>query len=146
MEWKCRHYTDLTLDELYALLALRSAVFVVEQHCPYQDIDGLDRESWHLFALDGSETVACLRFFRKADEPGTAQLGRVATARRGVGLGGELLRRGVEAVRETLAPAEIYLEAQCYAAGFYAREGFTVCSEPFDEDGIPHVQMRLRMK
>ena len=61
----------------------------------------------------------------------------------------EILRehghRGVEAVRETLAPAEIYLEAQCYAAGFYAREGFTVCSEPFDEDGIPHVQMRLSL-
>ena len=49
------------------------------------------------------------------------------------------------AIRETLDPAEIYLEAQCYAEGFYAREGFTMCSEPFDEDGIPHVQMRLRL-
>jgi len=146
MEWRLKSFYALSVGELYAILRLRQDVFVVEQRCPYPDIDGVDGESFHLFAWEDGRAVACLRFFPKPDEPGVVQLGRVATAVRGVGLGGELLRRGVRSVRETLAPREIYLEAQCYAQGFYAREGFISVGEPFDEDGIPHIAMRLGAK
>ncbi|MBR6115370.1 MAG: GNAT family N-acetyltransferase [Oscillospiraceae bacterium] len=144
MEWYCKRYDELTLDELYRILQLRSAVFVVEQNCPYQDIDGIDPECLHLFAVRDGSVRACLRLYWKSDEENVVKLGRVVTADRGVGLGGELLRRGVEIAFSRMKPREIYIEAQQYAEGFYAREGFVTCSEPFLEDGIPHVQMRLR--
>lgn len=145
MEFQCRSFQELTVDELYEILKARCDVFIVEQNCPYPDIDGLDRESLHLFARlpDGSVT-ACLRLFPRIGEPGVAQMGRVLTTRRGEGLGRELLRRGINAAFADPDCREIYLEAQTYAAPFYAREGFRICSEEFTEDGIPHVGMRLK--
>ena len=113
MEWICKTFDELTPDELYDILRLREAVFVLEQNCLYEDIDGIDRGSLHLFC-------------------------------RGVGLGGELLRRSIDVAFARLQMKEIYIEAQQYAEGFYAREGFVKCSEPFLEDGILHVQMRLK--
>ncbi|MBQ3861747.1 MAG: GNAT family N-acetyltransferase, partial [Clostridia bacterium] len=76
-------------------------------------------------------------------EPGVVQMGRVLTVDRGVGLGGKLLKAGIEEIRARFHPAKIYIEAQSYAVGFYAREGFRVTSEEFLEDGIPHVKMEL---
>lgn len=70
-------------------------------------------------------------------------MGRVLTTERGTGLGGRLLREGIRIVRENMEAGKIYLEAQCYAVGFYEREGFKICSGEFLEDGIPHVQMEL---
>ena len=144
MEWFCKPFDELTVDELYGILRLRVDVFIVEQNCPYPDIDGRDPESTHIFARQGEQVTACLRLFWKKDEPGVMCLGRVATALRGVGLGGELLRRGVCTAFDELGAREIYIEAQEYALGYYAREGFVPCSDIFLEDGIPHRQMRLR--
>ena len=73
------------------------------------------------------------------------QMGRVLTLEHGKGLGAELLREGIEVIRKKMRPRSIYIEAQCYAIGFYEREEFQVCSESFLEDGIPHVQMRLEI-
>ena len=82
MDWFVKHWDELTRDELYDLLAVRTAVFVVEQRCPYQEVDGLDRRAWHVFARDGGGTIqACLRVLEP--ENGTAQIGRVLTVDRG---------------------------------------------------------------
>lgn len=144
MEWTLKAFDALTADELYDILRLRVDVFVVEQHCPYPEIDGADRDSLHLFARENGALKAYLRLCPKEGEPGTVRIGRVVTAHRGVGLGSELLRRGIEAAFGPAGAEEIYLEAQEYAIGFYKREGFVPCSEVFLEDGIPHVQMRLK--
>lgn len=135
-------YDELAKDELYRILQARVAVFVVEQKCPYQELDGKDAESFHVFYEgDDGAILAYLRAFVR--EPGVAQLGRVLTIQRGTGLGGKILKVGIEQVRKRFASKKIYLEAQEYARGFYEREGFETCGEVFLEDGIPHVAMEL---
>lgn len=146
MEFVQKTFDELTNRELYEILRAREAVFVVEQNCSYYDIDGLDYPSLHMFYKDEDGSVqACLRIFEKVDEPGTMQIGRLVTVARGVGLGGKILYQAVEWIRENCDANGIYLEAQQYAIGFYAKEGFQVVSDPFLEDGIPHVQMRLQL-
>lgn len=139
-----KHYRELTLDELYEILRARCEVFVVEQNCPYLDPDGLDKRSIHVFYTREDGSVAgCLRLFTLDGDPETVHLGRVVTTDRGTGLGGRMLHEGVLRAKTMLHAKKIVLHAQCYAAGFYAREGFVVCSEEFLEDGIPHVKMEL---
>ena len=139
-----KHYRELTLDELYGILQARCEVFVVEQNCPYQDLDGLDQRSIHVFYTREDGSVAgCLRLFKLDGDADTVHLGRVVTTDRGTGLGGKMLHEGVERARTMLHAKRIVLKAQCYAEGFYAREGFKACSEEFMEDGIPHREMEL---
>ena len=76
----------------------------------------------------------------------TVQMGRVLSLRHGEGYGAEILKAGIREIRKKMNPERVYIEAQCYATGYYEREGFKVCSEEFLEDGIPHVQMMLEMK
>lgn len=141
----CKSFDELTTCELYEILIARSAVFVVEQNCVYQDLDKIDYESIHVFSQkESGEVTAYLRLFMKKDEENTAQMGRVLTTERGKGLGGEILREGIRAAKEKLNATEIYIEAQEYAIQFYSREGFEVTSDVFLEDGIPHVEMRLK--
>ena len=85
--------------------------------------------------------VAYLRAFYKDDK--VVQIGRVLTLQHGKGLGGRLLKEGIAQIKEKMNPRQLYIEAQCYATGYYEREGFRVCSGEFPEDGIPHVQMIL---
>lgn len=137
-------FEELTTWELYEILRARVAVFVVEQECPYQELDGSDYDSLHVFYEEDDGTViSYLRAFpREAD---VVQMGRVLTIRRGTGLGGEILKEGIGLIREHFHPQRIFIEAQVYAKGFYEREGFEVCSDEFLEDGIPHVGMELVM-
>lgn len=146
MDWFVKHWDELTRDELYDLLAVRTAVFVVEQRCPYQEADGLDRRAWHVFARDGEETIqACLRILEP--ENGTAQIGRVLTVNRGTGLGRALMERGIRAAWEKTGARRIRLEAQSYAQGFYEKLGFRRTEAPeFLDDGIPHMEMVLERK
>ena len=143
MDWFVKRWDELTRDEIYDLLAVRTAVFVVEQRCPYQEVDGLDRRAWHVFAREGGgELLACLRILEP--ESGTAQIGRVLTSERGTGLGRALMERGIRAVWEKTDARRIRLEAQSYAQGFYEKLGFRRTQRPeFLEDGIPHVEMAL---
>ena len=145
MDITVKRFDELTLSELYEILRLRCAVFVVEQNCVYQDLDGLDQRSLHLFAMgeDGA-CAACARVYEKADEPGVMQIGRIISAERGKGLGMAILRAAIEECRK-LGAKETYIEAQCCAVGFYEKAGFAVTSETFLEDGIPHVRMRMRL-
>ena len=104
MDWFVKHWDELTRDELYDLLAVRTAVFVVEQRCPYQEADGLDRRAWHVFARDGGGTIqACLRVLEP--ENGTAQIGRVLTVDRGTGLGRVLMERNPGRLGKNRRPA-----------------------------------------
>ena len=139
-----RHFDELTNDELYEILRAREAVFVVEQNCPYFDIDGKDKYSYHFFIKrDDGSIAACLRVFMRDIGTNTAQIGRVVTTERGCGLGGMILHAGTVFARDVMKADGIYLEAQCYAIGYYAKEGFEVISDEFLEDGIPHVKMFL---
>ena len=138
---RSKYFDELSTKELYEILRARAEIFVVEQNCVYQDLDGIDYESLHVFAEEGGKVTAYLRAFYKDKD--TVQMGRVLTLRHGEGLGGKLLREGIAQIRNRMQLAKICIDAQCYATGFYEREGFRICSEEFLEDGIPHVQMVL---
>ena len=85
-----------------------------------------------------------LRAFSRGDS--VVQMGRVLTIQHGAGLGRKILKEGIKQIREKMSPKQIYIEAQCYAIGYYEQEGFRVCSDEFLEDGIPHVQMILELQ
>lgn len=143
MNFTVKTFDELSTRELYEILRLRSEIFVVEQNCAYQDIDEKDYDSLHVFCESAGRVTAYLRIFMR--EEGVAQIGRVVTLKHGTGLGGKLLKTGIELTRERFPAKSIFIEAQCYATGFYAREGFQICTEEFLEDGIPHVGMRLEL-
>jgi ElaA protein len=130
----------LTARELEAILVLRTAVFVVEQECPYQEVDGRDTEpgTWHAWLSDDDGVAACLRVLSEPD--GHRRIGRVCTAMRARrrGLAGRL----VEAALAELGAAPAVLDAQSHATDLYARFGFAPVGPEFLEDGIPHVTMR----
>lgn len=141
MELVYKGFDELTNKELYEILKIRSSVFVVEQNCVYQDIDGIDLDSMHFFLEEDENIYAYLRSFIK--EEGVIQIGRVLTTKRREGLGQRLLKEAIEIITSTQKPSSIYLEAQSYAIKFYEKEGFKVISDQFLEDGIPHVKMLL---
>ena len=132
-------FADLTPFEVYGLLRLRGDVFVVEQECPYADVDGRDTEptTVHLWFEDGDQVAATIRVL---DDGATRAIGRVATAAafRGQGLAAQLMQEGI-ALCEGFP---ITLGAQAYLEGWYERFGFRRSGPGYVEDGIPHVPMR----
>ncbi|MGI5244479.1 GNAT family N-acetyltransferase [Dactylosporangium sp. CA-139066] len=135
-------FASLSAADLYRLLQLRCDVFVVEQRCPYPELDGRDTEpgTLHLWldAPDGSVAA----YLRVLDEPGGgARIGRVVTAaaHRGRGLAGRLLAEAIERIGPQ---REIVLDAQTGATGVYGRFGFEICGPAYDDEGIEHVPMR----
>jgi len=139
--WQHRSFGELTARDLYAIMALRAQVFVVEQRCAYQDADGVDLVSRHLWAQQGDgQVVACLRIVPAGVKFAETSIGRVVTAAsvRGTGLGRELMRRGIAAAGEG---APIRIGAQAYLERFYGELGFARVSDVYDEDGIPHIEM-----
>ncbi len=136
-----KFFNELTTKELYEILKARAEIFVVEQNCVYQDLDGKDYESLHVFYEENGKVAAYLRAFYRDNN--VVRIGRVLTLQHGTGLGGKLLKEGIAHIKEKMNPGQLYIEAQCYATGYYEREGFEVCSDEFLEDGIPHVQMIL---
>ncbi len=136
-------YCELTKDELYGIMQLRIAVFVVEQKCPYMELDGRDRDAVHVWLEDGNGIAAYLRVMDRGVEGPHVSIGRVVSARRMQGLGRRVLSEGIRAAREHFGAGSIYLEAQLYAKGFYEKQGFRQISDVFMEDGIPHIGMLL---
>lgn len=141
MEIVVKKFDDFTTRELYEVLKARAEVFVVEQNCVYQDMDDKDYESVHVIGYENGKIMAYLRAFTKVDLPKIVQLGRVLSTERGKGFGEQIVREGILAAKEYMNAEKIYIEAQCYAIGFYEKFGFQVTSEEFLEDGIPHVEM-----
>ncbi len=138
-----RRFDELTVDELYRILKLRVDVFVVEQACPYPELDGLDQDALHLWLEDEGGVRAYLRVMDRGAESEYVSIGRVVARERRQGLGTRILREGIRAARERFGAEAIYLEAQTYAAGLYEKQGFRIISEEFLLDGIPHVKMLL---
>lgn len=144
MELAVKAFPELTAEELFAIYRLRTAVFVVEQHCPYQEVDDADKTALHLWLHDKDGIAAYLRLL-PGERPGEAVIGRVVAARRRQGLGSRILRAGIAAARERLGAEIITLAAQTYARGLYEKAGFRAVSGEFLEDGIPHIRMTLRI-
>ena len=145
MEEVVKAFDELSRGELYEILRLRSAVFVVEQNCPYLDPDGLDPDPLHIFLRDREGIRAYLRLLPAGSLGPEPVIGRVIAADRRRGLGSCVLALGIRAARERLNAGTIRVEAQSYAVPFYQRSGFVPVSEEYLLDGIPHIEMRLTL-
>lgn len=144
LTWRESEFAALTTAELYSILAARVEVFVVEQDCPYQDLDGLDADSLHLWGSDAGGRMAA---YARITPPGTRfaepSIGRVLTAQefRGLGLGRALMLRAIELAARRYPQSPLRISAQQYLEVFYASLGFEFVRGPYPEDGIAHVEM-----
>lgn len=148
IRWQCCRFQELTVDQLYAILRARSAVFVVEQNCPYLDMDDADQISLHLIAWTEDQKVAAyLRIVPPGVKYAEASLGRVITSdfARGTGIGKSLLNRGIAACKEAHPSDPIRIGAQQYLEKFYQSFGFVTVSDMYLEDDIPHIEMLLTL-
>ncbi len=141
MELTVKTFDELTLRELYEILRLRVSVFVVEQQCPYQEIDGNDAGSVHLWLSDEDGIAAYARVLPPGTTFETAAIGRVISLKRRRGYATEILKQGIKIARERFGADRIKVEAQVYARKLYEGVGFVQSSEEFLEDGIPHIEM-----
>ena len=141
--WKFAAFDALTLNELYAVLQLRSEVFVVEQACIFQDMDGADTAAMHLLVTSGGRLVAYARCFAAGMKFKEASIGRLITHSefRGSGAGHVLVRRAIASVSQQWGPQAIRIGAQARLENFYRQHGFAVTGAPYIEDGIPHIEM-----
>lgn len=144
LTWRAANFDGLTTRELYAILAARVAVFVVEQDCPYQEADGLDPVCVHLWAANAvGEIAAYARLTPPASRFAEPSIGRVLTALpyRRTGLGRDLMRRTLQLAERQFPKRPLRISAQQYLQRFYAAFGFEFVRGPYPEDGIPHIEM-----
>ena len=134
-------FRQLTTDELYELLRVRSEVFVVEQNCVYQDLDGDDQQAIHLWLTLGDRIVALARVCPARTHMQEISIGRVITTVRDKGYGKQIMLHAIDAAKESFGATLIDIEAQEYAKGFYESVGFKQSSDTFMLDGIPHIKM-----
>ncbi len=144
--WHTAAFTELDTAELYAILRLRQEVFAVEQQSIYLDLDGKDQVAEHMMCWQGEELLAYQRMLGPGLAYAESAIGRivVALAARGSGLGRELVRRGIAHNLQRWPAQDIRINAQSYLERFYRELGFTVDSDHYDLDGIPHVEMLYR--
>ena len=143
MELKIKTFEELTKQELYEILRLRSQVFIVEQQGCYLDLDGIDYDSLHIFLWDGDgRCAACLRLFPKADEPGTMQLGRIVSRNRCMGYGRRLMEAAERIAREQYGAGELYLTGRKSASGFYEKCGYRIDLDAPDAKSLPYYRFR----
>ncbi|MBO9594309.1 MAG: GNAT family N-acetyltransferase [Niabella sp.] len=143
IEWTCRSFDQLSAATLYTILQLRAAVFVVEQTSIYQDLDGKDFSALHITGTDNGRLVAYTRLLPPGISYKEPSIGRVVVApsHRAYGLGRELMQRSIDACRQQFEEKSIRISAQLYLKNFYASLGFDPVGAPYDEDGIPHIEM-----
>lgn len=143
MTIRSAHFSRLDKETLYKILRLRAEVFVVEQNCPYQDLDDNDQNAWHVWAEEDGQVLGCCRVFLFDKEH--SQIGRVVTSikARGIGLGKRLMQKGIEISKKQFPDKPVLIHAQSYASGFYEKLGFRISSAEFLEDNIPHHEMLL---
>jgi ElaA protein len=141
--WRCASFDELTVREVHDLFQARAAVFVVEQDCPFQDVDGADPECWHLIGRRGTELAAYCRLVPPGIKFPEPSIGRVITSRaaRGSGCGRILMREAVARVEKLWPGRAIRIGAQRHLERFYTEFGFAASSAPYDEDGILHIEM-----
>ncbi|MFG1497767.1 GNAT family N-acetyltransferase [Saccharospirillum sp. HFRX-1] len=142
--WQCVAFDELDIRSLYDLLALRMSVFVVEQNCPYQELDGKDQQSWHMLGYRQGQLVATARILAPgASYAEAASIGRVVSApsERGTGIGQALMTESVQACVKRFPDHPIRIGAQAHLDAFYRRFGFVSSGATYLEDGIPHIEM-----
>ena len=144
IQWKIKRFEALSVAELYNLLQLRSEIFVVEQNCVYQDVDGKDEKALHLIGEDNGQTVAYARLFKPKDYFEQASIGRVVVKEtyREKKLGHILMREAIYYVKSQFNETKISISAQLYLKHFYESHGFIQTSETYLEDDIPHIEMK----
>ncbi|WP_108818194.1 GNAT family N-acetyltransferase [Pseudovibrio sp. Alg231-02] len=143
-----KDFNEFSVEQLYALLKLRCDVFIVEQQCAYPDIDGLDPVSKHILVMnDAGHILGALRIFQKYDDGDVFKISRVLVSKdaRGQGIAGKLMNAALSYCAATNDDARVELQAQDYLKDFYGGLGFYATSETYLDDGIPHIDMRLRV-
>ncbi len=144
--WHCKPFNNLSVSELYDIMQLRSAVFVVEQQCVFLDMDGVDKQSHHLFCYKQNELIACCRLMAPdIVYANRASIGRVANAFsvRGSGIGKTLMEKAIATCRQLFPLASLQIGAQLYLQNWYASFGFMPCGNMYLEDDIEHIHMEL---
>ena len=143
MEIKVKIYQDLAVDELYAIMALRAAVFVVEQNCVYQDLDYKDQKALHVMGWINDKLVAYTRLFGPGDYFEQASIGRVIVSmdQRGHNYGHQIMSASINVITQHYKTDRIDISAQTYLEQFYTAHGFLPSGEEYLEDGIPHIKM-----
>ncbi|UNY99738.1 GNAT family N-acetyltransferase [Zhouia spongiae] len=138
-----KRFEELSIDELYELLRLRSEVFVVEQDCVYQDIDGKDRKALHVMGIKNGKIVAYTRLFDAGDYFTVPSIGRVVVKQeeRQFGYGHDIIKASIAAIKEHYKQTSVKISAQTYLIKFYEKHGFAPTGEEYLEDGIPHIAM-----
>lgn len=145
MELVVKEFSELTTDELFDIMKLRIQVFVVEQNCPFKEIDDFDRLCTHLFLREDGQILAYLRILPRNTVFDDVSIGRVIAAKRHCGYGSRIMTEGIRTAKEKYNADSITIEAQTYARVFYEKLGFTQTSEEFLDTGIPHIQMKLKV-
>jgi len=143
MEVSVKTFNELTTEELYQILRLRSEVFVVEQDCVYQDVDNKDQKALHVLGIKNNEVVAYTRVFEPGDYFDNVSIGRVVVSQdqRKYGLGKQIMQASLAAINQRFPDKPIEISAQSYLLKFYTELGFNAFGEEYLEDGIPHRRM-----
>ena len=143
INWINKPFNDLSPDELYQILRLRSEVFVVEQQCVFLDMDNKDQQSWHLMGWSDDRLIAYTRLMPPDLAYANPSIGRVVTSpsSRGTGLGRILMEKSLAEIDTLFGKLPVTIGAQVYLKKFYESLGFIQSSDLYDEDGIDHIQM-----
>lgn len=141
--WKIKTFDEFTVPELYAVLKARVDVFIIEQNCPYPDLDNYDQKAVHIWAEENGEVLAYCRIFDKGIKYDETSIGRVLTTEkaRGKSLGKQLIQYAVEIIENRFHTSEIRISAQDYLLRFYGGFGFEDTGKKYLEDDIPHTEM-----
>lgn len=141
--WKIKTFDEITTQELYSVIKARVNVFVVEQNCPYPDLDDYDQKAVHLWAEKDGEVLAYCRIFDKGIKYEETSIGRVITTERGrgKGLGRQLIKHALEVIENRLHQTEVRISAQDYLLRFYSDFGFVDTGKKYLEDNLPHTEM-----
>ncbi|MDC6480522.1 GNAT family N-acetyltransferase [Flavobacteriaceae bacterium] len=143
IEWVKKKWSEVSLEELYSVLRLRSEVFVVEQDCVYQDIDNKDQIAIHLLGYINKELIAYSRLFNEGDYFKETSFGRaiIKKEKRGQGYGDELVKESLKTIKNYYGNKKVKISAQAHLKTFYSKHAFIAKGKEYLEDGIPHVSM-----
>ena len=149
VNWVWKEFSEISGAQMHKILSVRQTVFVVEQHCIYQDADDLDKDSWHLLGCDESDFLVA---YARINFPGAKyqepSFGRVLTTQtaRGLGLGRKIVQHCIAKCGTEYPAMDVRIAAQTYLQTFYETFGFEVMSQPYDDEGVEHIDMLLTRK
>jgi ElaA protein len=138
-----KHYNDISKEEFHDIISLRIEVFVVEQDCPYQELDGLDKDAYHLILKEKDVIIGTMRLLKPGVVYDELAIGRVVSSpkHRGKGLGHKMMTFAMDYIRNELKLTEVRLSAQSHLTNYYEKYNFVKTGKEYLEDGIPHSEM-----